>query len=272
MRVGILGLGEIGSSLHKVYLLSGASDVAVRDPFQGLDTSLSDCEIVNVCIPFSGYDAFSEVIRDLRLGDGCVVMIQSTVGMGCTDRLQADFPSLVCIHSPVRGVHPNLVEGLLTFDKYVGVSDRFGKDQGVKGRILQHIESIGIKPFLCRAKESELAKVVSTTLYGMNIAAITDVFKLCDDNSVDFDAVFTKWQTGYNTGYTSLGKPNVCRPVLTPVPRNPDGERVIGGHCVLPDCLILRNEFGETNISEFVLRYSDTEGLTHRAKSDAGKK
>lgn len=263
MSFGILGNGEIGSSLHNVYKIAGFKDVIIRDLYQGLDTNLSKCKIVNVCIPFFGYDSFVKVLRDLELQDGCVVIIQSTVGVGCTDRIQGDFSNLVCVQSPVRGVHPNLTEGFLTFEKYVGVSDRFFKDESIKSLLIQHITSLNIKPFLCRAKESELAKVVSTTLYGINIAAVTDVSNLCKDNGVDFEKVFTKWQAGYNSGYIALGKPNVCRPILTPIPENKHGQQVIGGHCVLPNCMILKQEIGETNLSEFVMRYADNTSLTH---------
>ena len=267
MSIGILGNGEIGSSLHKVYELAGFTDVAVRDPFQGLDASLSNCELVNVCIPFAEYGNFVNILKSLELRDGCVVVIQSTTGVGCTDRLQADLPTLVCVHSPVRGVHPNLTEGFLTFEKYVGVSDTHFKTESIKLLLVQHTKSLNMKPVLCRAKESELAKVVSTTLYGMNIAAVTDVSNMCEDIGVDFSKVFTQWQTGYNSGYTALGKPNVCRPVLTPVPANKDGRRLIGGHCVLPNCMILKTQMRETNLSEFVLRYSDEEGLAHQTNN-----
>lgn len=263
MSFGILGNGEIGSSLRNVYKLAGFEHVAVRDPFQGLHTCLSECEIVNVCIPFFGYDSFKKVLRELHLRDGCVVIIQSTVGVGCTDRIQDDFPSLACVHSPVRGVHPALAEGLLTFEKYIGVSDRFFQDESFKSRLTQHMKSLNMKPFVCRAKESELAKVISTTLYGINIAAVTDVSNLCEDNGVDFGKVFTRWQTGYNSGYTALGKSNVCRPVLTPIPVNDNGRCVIGGHCVLPNCMILKEQMGETNLSEFVLRFADKTNLKH---------
>lgn len=267
-KIGILGNGEIGSSLQEVYGLAGFTDIVVRDPSKGLRNSLADCTVVNVCIPFNGYDKFVQALRDLELCQGSLVIIQSTIGVGCTDRLQADLPSVVCVHSPVRGVHPNLTPGLLTFEKYVGISDLFFEDHSTKNRLTHHIEALDIKPVVCRAKESELAKVVSTTLYGINIAAVTDVSKMCEDNGVDFEKVFTQWQTGYNTGYIALGKPNVVRPVLTPVPENEDGRRVIGGHCVLPNCVILRNEMGGNSLSDFVLRYSDEEGLTHRTNMD----
>ncbi|CAN0248460.1 unnamed protein product [Ectocarpus sp. 6 AP-2014] len=266
--VGILGNGEIGSSLHRVYQLAGDADVIVRDPIQGLDASLSHCGVVNVCIPFRNYDEFVTALRDLALREGCVVIIQSTVAVGCTDRVQADLPTLVCAQSPVRGVHPHLTDGLLTFDKYVGVSDRFAGDDAIESFLTQHMKSLGMKPVVCRAKESELAKLISTTLYGVNIAAITDVSKLCDDAGVDFEKVFTQWQTGYNAGYTALGKSNVCRPVLTPIPENEeDGKQVIGGHCILSNCCILEREMEETTLSSFVLRYSDERHPRHRAQS-----
>ena len=267
MSFGILGNGEIGSSLHKVYELAGINNVIIRDPYKGLDASLSDCEIVNICIPFLGYQQFTEAVSDVKLSDGCVVIIQSTVPVGCTDRFQADFPKLAWVQSPVRGVHPNLTEGLLTFEKFVGISDRFIGDETIRSILIEHVKRLKIKPILCRAKESELAKIVSTTLYGMNIAAVTDVSNLCNENDVDFDTVFTKWQTGYNTGYRALGKPNVCRPVLTPVPDNDEGQKVIGGHCVLPNCMILKEYMGETNLSDFVLRYSDKKSLVHTTKN-----
>lgn len=267
MSVGILGNGEIGSALHRVYELAGVAGVVTRDPFLGINNSLSDCDLVNVCIPFGGYDEFLNVLQNLELRSGCFVIIQSTTEVGCTDRLQNDLPSLVCVHSPVRGVHPDLTKGLLTFDKYVGISDRFFHDDSAKSFVARHTQSLNMKPVVCRAKESELAKVVSTTLYGLNIAAITDVSQLCKDHAVDFEKVFTQWQTTYNAGYTALGKSNVCRPVLTPVPENEEGRRVIGGHCVIPNCAILNKRMGEKNLTNFVLRYSDKKSLDHCARS-----
>ncbi len=260
--VGILGNGEIGSSLKRVYDLAGFDQVKIRDTRLGFNDTFHDCDIVNICIPFFGYDEFIAVIDDLGLKEGAVIIIQSTIGIGTTDKLQARLPNVVCVHSPVRGVHPNLTEGLLTFEKYLGVSEKYCSEESVSTMIREHLVSLNMKPVVCRARESELAKMVSTTLYGVNIAAIADVNNLCDNHDVDFDTVFTRWQVGYNEGYTSLGKANVCRPVLTALPKNDEGERVIGGHCVIPNSVILKN-MGEDALADFVLRYSDQKSLKH---------
>ena len=262
LKVGILGNGEIGSSLHKVYKLAKYDNVVIRDPYQGINNSLSDCDIVNVAIPYFGYDKFVGALKELNLKKGCLIIIQSTIGLFTTDKIQKDIPDCICIQSPVRGVHPNLTEGMLIFDKYMGISEKYYDNQKIVGKIKNHLLRINMKPVVVPAKESEMAKMVSTTLYGVNIAAINDVAEMCEKYNLDFNNVFTRWQTGYNTGYTKLGKKNVCRPVLYPIPKNEDGKKLIGGHCVVPNCVILKS-MGEHSLADFVLRYSDESNQKH---------
>ncbi len=93
--------------------------------------------------------------------------------------------------------------------------------------------------------------------YKYSIAAIEDIGQLCDYYNLQFDNVFTNWQHGYNIGYKQLNKPNVLRPILT---RIPNKQKIIGGHCILPNCVILRNMEPNSvtkHITNFILRYSD---------------
>lgn len=260
--IGILGNGEIGSSLNRVYDIAGYKNVVIRDPYVGLEDSLEECDIVNICIPFFGYDKFVNSLKELNLKKNCIIIIQSTIGIGATDKVQGDMEDQIVFHSPVRGVHPNLTEGMITFEKYLGLSEKHFENKELTEYVRNHIVSLNMKPVMCRAMESELAKMVSTTLYGINIAAVTDVASLCEKHDVDFGTVFTRWQTGYNEGYTKLGKPNVCRPVLTPIKKDEDGTQVCGGHCVIPNSVILKNSGGES-LAEFVLRYSKEESRVH---------
>ena len=261
LNVGFMGFGEIGSSLHRVYVMAGFKNLIKRDPYNSLNDSLSNCDIVNVCIPFFGFEKFVKAIKELKLRKNCILIIQSTIGVGTCDKLQKELDVIV-VHSPVRGVHPNLTEGMLTFDKYLGVTEKFKKNEKINKFLNEHLLSLNMKPVVTSAKESELAKVVSTTLYGVNIAAINDVALMCEKHNVSFDTVFTKWQKGYNDGYTKLGKPNVCRPLLKPIPRNEEGKQLIGGHCVIPNSVILKN-MGEEALANFVLRYSDETNKKH---------
>ena len=261
LKIGFMGFGEIGSSLYRVYEKANFTDLIKRDPYNGLNDSLSCCDVVNVCIPFFGFDKFVKSIKELNLRKNCILIIQSTIGVGTCDLIQKELDVIV-VHSPVRGVHPNLTEGMLTFDKYLGVTEKYKNNQKINEFLYDHLKSLNMKPVVTSAKESELAKVVSTTLYGVNIAAINDVALMCEKHNVSFDTVFTKWQQGYNEGYTKLGKSNVCRPILKPIPRNEDGKQLIGGHCVIPNSVILKN-MGEHSIADYVLRYSDETNKKH---------
>ena len=50
MKVGIIGYGEIGSSLAKVYNDFPQFEVLVVDPAVGFTDDLTGVEIINICI------------------------------------------------------------------------------------------------------------------------------------------------------------------------------------------------------------------------------
>ena len=86
------------------------------------------------------------------------------------------------------------------------------------------------------SETTELAKVLSTTYYGVIIAWHGEMKKICDKYNVNFEKSVTLWNETYNRGYLTLGKENVIRPVLYPPPPS------IGGHCVVPNAKILKKE------------------------------
>jgi hypothetical protein len=86
-------------------------------------------------------------------------------------------------------------------------------------------------------------KLVSTTYYGHNIVFAKKVYELCkelfpgDRPDETFDRVYTHANKTYNNGYTVLNKPDVIRPTLMP----PEffGHKGIGGHCQIPNAVLL---------------------------------
>lgn len=268
--VAIVGFGEIGSSLAKVYENANVGYLP-HDPYKGVTNDVSQCDYINIAIPFFGPEKFKESLKELNLKPTAVVIVHSTMRLGTINELQSMYPDAIFVSSPVRGVHPRLTEGLYTFEKFVGFSDKYLDNGEARTKVLSHMESIGLKPVPCKADEAELAKVVSTTLYGLNIAAAEDVARMCDSYGLDFDVVYTRWQIGYNEGYTKLGKPNVCRPVLSRIPASENGQKIIGGHCVLPNAVILKTmePAGATGpLADYILRYSDEKSRVHRSKAE----
>lgn len=236
-KIGIVGYGEIGSSIAKVYNSFGNFDVRVVDPFLNFNDDIEGVEILNICIPF--IDNFVEVVKNyIEKSNPSYTIIHSTVSPGTTKLIGGK----VC-HSPMRGLHPNLDLGMKTFLKYIGPEDA---ESAISYQT--HLLELGIKSYICKdSKTTEYAKLLDTTYYGMCIAFHSDVAEMCEKEGVEFDEVMTLFNQSYNDGYITLGKTNVVRPVLYPTKK-------IGGHCVVPNAKILK-DFMDTKIINSILDY-----------------
>lgn len=226
MKIGIVGHGQVGQAVAKLYSEIDTSKswfsfdkILIYDPYQDMLDDISDVDILNVCIPYT--EDFVSIVKDLPIPNWYTV-IHSTVPVGTTEKLGHKF-----LHSPVRGVHPNLYEGLKTFVKFIG------GDQQLAEAYSGHLKTLGIETHICKdAKTTELSKLADTTYYGLCIAFTSDMKKLCDEYNLDFMEVMTKFNHTYNEGYKKLGKTNVVRPVLYPTDK-------IGGHCIIPNAKLL---------------------------------
>ena len=242
MRVGVLGYGEIGSSLAKVYVNHTDYELLIKD--LNRDDGLYALDVLNICIPFKSTDQFVEAVsKQIAESQPKLTIIHSTVTPGTTN-LIADLTEASVVHSPVRGVHPNLYEGLMTFAKFIGADDMDSEEAAI-----DHINSLGIETISCSsARATELGKMLSTTYYGVIIAWHAEMKEICDQMGVSFDEAVTMFNETYNEGYTELGKTNVVRPVLYP----PNGP--IGGHCVVPNAKLL-NALVDSDGVKLVLKY-----------------
>jgi len=235
MKNLIIGAGEIGKSLYKVFKDKHETHIRDKDDLLVSESKIpiwqTQVEVLNICYPYSpkfikDTEAYINQYRPL------LTIIHSTVPVGTSKKLSA-------VHSPVHGKHPNLEEGIRTFVKYIGADDhqdawraqRFLSDAGITTE------------FVKGSKTSELSKLLCTTYYGWNIVFMKEVERLCEEHSVPFDQVYTKWNTHYNEGYTKLGMPQFVRPVLEPMPGK------IGGHCVINNCYLF-----DGDISDFILK------------------
>ena len=235
-KIGIIGYGEIGSSLHAIYK-EFDHNVKIIDPFFDLNDDLSNCDLLNICIPF--IDNFVNIVNEyIDTLNPRLIVIHSTVEPGTTSQIKGR----VC-HSPVRGLHPNLSLGIKTFIKYISSDDINNSIE-----YQNHLNSLNIKSFICKnTKTSEYAKLLDTTYYGLCIAFHNDVASVCEKEGLDFNEVMTNYNQSYNDGYVSLGKENVVRPVLY-------SSGKIGGHCVIPNAKIL-NTYLKSQLIDGILKY-----------------
>jgi len=208
----IIGAGEVGTALFET--LRDKYEVYLFD--KGFD-SIGRVGVLHICFPYSK-DFNKEVKRYLKLVRPKYAIIHSTVPVG-TSR------SLNCYHSPIRGMHPDIVKGLKTFPKYLAPKNNFLK---------RYFDKVGIKIVeAAKPETTEYLKIMDTTQYGLNIIIEKIMHRYCLENGLDFEIAYTHANKTYNEGYRKLGKSNVQRPVLKHV----DGK--IGGHCIINNCDLL---------------------------------
>jgi hypothetical protein len=232
-KAGILGFGEIGKAIARFYKNPRIKDLNRDDGLEGV-------EILHICIPWSK-DFIKIVGEEIRKIKPELTIIHSTVAPGTTKEIGG-----AVAHSPVRGVHPKLYEGIRTFIKYVGVDDE------KNGKLAKsHFEKLGIKTkIFMPSVTTELGKILDTTYYGVCIAWHGEMKKICDKFGVNFNDAVTDFNKTYNEGYKKLGKNNVLRPVLLPP------ELGIGGHCVIPNAEILEDYF-KSKAVDLILEYKN---------------
>lgn len=242
-RIGILGYGEIGSSLEAVYL-DFTNLIFIKDLKR--DDGLESIDILNICIPYSENfeDIVVEYVNQIKPK---LTIIHSTLIPGTTKNIINKTGEKMIVHSPVRGVHPKLYDGIKSFVKFIGA------DSNESARMAEsHFKSMSIKTEICEnSTTTEMGKMLSTTYYGLCIAWHGEVQKLCEKFNVPFREVMTRFNETYNDGYSNLGKSNVIRPVLFP----PNSK--IGGHCVVPNAILLNEIFSSLAI-DLILQYKDT--------------
>lgn len=215
----LIGEGEVGSALKRIEEEAGNKVYVLDLKYPNKPEVAIIYDVCHVNIPYS--ERFIEIVDGyVKTYNPKLLIINSTVPLGITNKVKKA-TKLPTVHSPIRGVHPNLYDGIKTFSKIIGGA---AKDTKLAD---EHLTSIGLKITIYGScKESELAKLLCTTYYGWNILFAKQVALMCKKYGLEYNNVYKDFNQSYNEGYTKLGKSNVVRPVLTP----PEG--TIGGHCV----------------------------------------
>ena len=214
--VVVVGLGEVGkpllSIMNKRYQTFG---VDVNQP-----APVSQCDVMHICFPFENGKFVGQAVEYIRQYRPDLTVINSTLAPGATRGIALESGKPV-VHSPIRGKHARMEEELLHYTKFIGALDaRSGQ------RAVEHFEKVGIKTKLLTSPEAtEIAKLTETTYFGLLIAWAQEVERYCMKLGVDYDQVVSF--------YDEIK-------FFPPAKYFPG---VIGGHCVMPNLAILRQQF-----------------------------
>lgn len=216
MRHLIIGNGEVGKAVAKVFECK-----AIDIDYKG---GIDNVKFLHICFPYiNNFIGTVKIYKEQF--DAEYVIIHSTVPIGITNKIDG------AVHSPIRGVHPDLENGVRTFVKYIGHNN-----EKVGLAVAQEFLDFGIIPYpVDGSNNTEAGKLMSTTYYGWNIMFEKFVKEYCDKYNLDFNVTYTHFNKTYNQGYNELNMSHVIRPVLE------HHEGKIGGHCVISNCELLDN-------------------------------
>lgn len=207
----VIGQGEVGKAISKVF---NSASYDLTDPWPPQDLF----KYLHICFPWS--EDFILYVQKYKLQfKPDYTIIHSTVPVGTCRKLNA-------VSSPIRGLHPNLYEGIMTFPKFMAGD--------VTNELANEFRRAGLKIIILDKPETaELGKLLDTEYYRACIEFAHDTKMQCLKWDVPFHEVYTLFNQTYNEGYTKLGHPEYVRPVLQAIPGD------INGHCVIPNSKLL---------------------------------
>lgn len=219
MRAICAGQGEIGKAVKEVF--GEYHDIFPYDTKGGYDLPKGHYDILLVCFPWQ--ENFVEIVNAYRnLHHIKATIIFSTVPIGTTRQIPD------AVHAPIEGVHPKLAESVDKWNFTVG-----GINEIAEMFFLYAKKSTTVAKY---PEATEIAKLASTTLYGVNIEFARYINEICKKNNVPYD-VINGYNECYNALYEDLGMPQYSRYILKP----PEGKK--GGHCINNNSKILQSQY-----------------------------
>lgn len=208
----VVGLGEVGGALIEV--LSEKYHCFGIDENTAVEEYPKDCKILNICIPWGNHfvEIVNEYIERLRPD---LTINHSSVPIGTTKKLNGNV-----IHSPVRGKHPNIKDGLKKYVKFVGYNNDDGLVMGSA-----YLDKVFKTDFVYNTDCTEFLKIQSLAKYLVYLGLADEINEMAETVGCKFSHV-QEWDRTQNKAINDFYD-DMKWPVLSA----PKGK--IGGHCVM---------------------------------------
>lgn len=260
-KIMIAGFGQIGQAIYNLYDLE-KYEIGHMDKETVCDFA-PPADVLHICFghdstEYSRKSFIDTVKMYISFFNPKITIIHGTVSQGVTQSIFKEINKPI-VHSPVMGVHPHLTESIKTFTKIVGGANDDSAELAIK-----HLTELGIKTIKYdSSNESEFAKLLDTTYYGICIRYMQDIHRECQEENLNFEQVYTQTNTIYNDGYTKMGMSNVIRPVLK---HFGDG---IGGHCIWQNSKLLDMDMRMQNFVPIIIEEGHSNIKNEKVKPNA---
>ena len=224
----ILGMGEVGETLFELLTERNFDCIGIdvdssKCRHYDEDIAINNPEYLHICIP-GELKEFPEIVSNWisKIEGIQAILIHSTIRPGTTTKIQKKC-EIPVLFTPVRGIHKRFLDDMKKYTKFIS-SDSKHLNLEIKNDLEKRFVKVD---WMSTTKTAEFAKIlVDTTYYGwlINYAQITKI--ICEEENIDFDEM---WKFADEI-HENLGN----RPKMFP--------GVIGGHCVIPNLNLVKNE------------------------------
>lgn len=259
MKIGIMGVGVVGSALRNYLAKNPRNEFRLYDPARELNDDLAPCDIVFICVPAPTLEDRSQDLSAIiyclerLVSIGLVgpepIVIKSTVLPGTTDSLAKEH-GLKVIHMPEF-----LTERRADLDMHAQDVLCGGKDT-LSFETMKTIESLFPKKVVhfVRNKEAELAKYAHNGFAAVKVTYFNLIKEIADKLQISYPEVLK--------GTLLSG---LIEREHTMVP-GPDGHYGYGGKCLPKDLKALIGFIRNLGIPDTITWETENANYTFREK------
>lgn len=195
MKLGIVGIGIVGRALLK-YFLKQKHEIAIYDT-KGIGTleGAVKADYIYICVPTPSREDGScdtsivedtiRRINDIKEGIKTII-IKSTIIVGTTERLQAQYPELLLMYNPEFLTEATAVENMLYPDRQIV---GYTKQSFCKAyEVMKQLPDAPFKRFM-QATEAEMVKYFGNSFYAVKVVFANQIYDLCKKLDIDYERV-----------------------------------------------------------------------------------
>lgn len=246
MKIGIIGVGFVGSAIKNAYESADIITVCV-DPSKGYSATYSDlldCAAVFICVPSpvsedgSCDTSYLESVMSHLIDYNNVIISKTTAPADTYVKLQLEHPNLV--HTPefLRETSANQDYLMQEFSIIGGDLDYCSKADNILRLAQKYItQSIHIP-----IAEACMVKYLENCFLATKVTFMNEIYKLCQQTGIDYNIVKTAIQLDKRQGNSHFDVPG------------PDGKFGWGGMCFPKDTLAMLKYAEKYNVDLTVLK------------------
>ncbi len=210
MKIGIIGLGHVGTAMHGLF-----KDAVIYDKFKNLGSQdeINNCDAAFVCVPTpkseDGTCDTSAVDEVLNWCNCKVIILRSTVRVGYTREMSEKLHKNIVFQPEYYGetvAHP-----------FVNLSDRnwlsFGGTPEAIDLAIDAYKTVinsNVRIYQARADEVEMAKYMENAFLATKVTFINEMYDICEKLGLNYNQVREIWiaDPRIGTSHTFIYKDN----------------------------------------------------------------